>query len=146
MTSGYFSTPDFVILGVQADDGVYVYASKDLTKAELEAITERREIDPDGIWRRFESGRTTIILTATMREVILVKGDTYAEAFRSLFASWTPPEPERFTTSIVTASMSKHHKMLNRLEPHLGCVICRGPLQPDGVCRTCDAPSPAGGT
>lgn len=34
-------------------------------------------------------------------------------------------------------TIQRHHLVLNRLEPHLGCVVCRGPLT-GGVCPTCD--------
>lgn len=34
-------------------------------------------------------------------------------------------------------NISKHRRVLNRLEPHLGCVVCRGPLI-DGRCAECD--------
>jgi hypothetical protein len=34
-------------------------------------------------------------------------------------------------------NIQRHHRVLNRLESHLGCVVCRGPLT-EGVCPTCD--------
>ena len=38
----------------------------------------------------------------------------------------------------VRRSMAEHRDVLNRLEPHLGCVVCRGPLT-DGRCEACNA-------
>ena len=32
----------------------------------------------------------------------------------------------------------ENRKILNRLESHLGCVVCRGPLTLDGACLVCD--------
>lgn len=37
--------------------------------------------------------------------------------------------------------IARNRAVLNRLEPHLGCVVCRGPLT-DGVCSTCDSARP----
>ena len=32
----------------------------------------------------------------------------------------------------------KDRRILNRLEPHLGCVVCRGRLDANGRCSACD--------
>lgn len=42
------------------------------------------------------------------------------------------------------ALMDRHRDVLNRLEPHLGCVTCKGKLVDDGICPTCD-PCSCGG-
>jgi hypothetical protein len=86
--------PDWVMLGVSAEDGVYVYASSDLTQAELEAVADEMEMPTDGWFRRFEVINRRYIITATMKTITIAKGDTYGEAIRNLFGSWTPPEPE----------------------------------------------------
>lgn len=36
----------------------------------------------------------------------------------------------------VNTSIRKHIAVLNRLESHLGCVVCHGPLT-DGRCPKC---------
>jgi predicted amidophosphoribosyltransferase len=38
--------------------------------------------------------------------------------------------------------MLRHIDVLNRLDPHLGCIICRGPLT-DGRCPVCQPDEPA---
>lgn len=81
--------PDFVILGVPAEDAVYVYASQDLTKAELEAVVEEERVRSLADWR---PPRREYTLTATMKAFTVARGETYADAFRALFESWTPPE------------------------------------------------------
>ena len=35
------------------------------------------------------------------------------------------------------ANIRKYFRVLNKLEPHLGCVICRGSLT-DGACPRCE--------
>lgn len=37
----------------------------------------------------------------------------------------------------IKRSVRENRRVLNQLEPHLGCVVCRGPLT-DGVCPSCD--------
>ncbi len=44
--------------------------------------------------------------------------------------------PERLSAR-VKALMTENRAVLNRLESHLGCVACRGPLT-NGVCPRCD--------
>jgi tRNA G26 N,N-dimethylase Trm1 len=48
-------------------------------------------------------------------------------------------EPQGFVVNreAIKENVRRHHRMLNRLEPHLGCVVCRG-LLIDGICPTCD--------
>jgi hypothetical protein len=41
----------------------------------------------------------------------------------------------------LSESTRTNHRLLNRLESHLGCVVCRGPLT-DGVCAPCGAAWP----
>lgn len=49
----------------------------------------------------------------------------------------TPEFKERLRSNI-----DKHRDVLNRLESHLGCVTCRGPLV-DGRCERCDGEAEA---
>jgi hypothetical protein len=95
MNSQYRMRPDWVMLGVSAEDGVYIFASSDLTEAELEAVADEHEVFSDSIFRRFEPINRRFYLRATMKTFTMVKGATYGEALRNLFNSWTPPEPER---------------------------------------------------
>ena len=41
----------------------------------------------------------------------------------------------------IKGTVRRYHRVLNRLESHLGCVLCHGPLT-DGVCRACDGTAP----
>jgi hypothetical protein len=50
-------------------------------------------------------------------------------------SDWDQPNPVK--REDIRRSIREHRKVLNRLEPHLGCVVCRGPLT-EGVCPTCD--------
>jgi hypothetical protein len=57
---------------------------------------------------------------------------------RGTDTSWLAVHPENVLQgSRVKENIGRHHRVLNRLDPHLGCVVCRGPLT-DGVCPTCD--------
>ena len=46
----------------------------------------------------------------------------------------------------IRESMNRNRRLLNRLEPHLGCVVCHGPLDTDCRCARCDetVPEPPG--
>ena len=85
--------PDWVVLGVQQGAKVAVYASKELTDAELRYEVDRYEEirwDP-----RFVVGpRPRIEMEVRMNTFIVVVADTYEQAFRRLFDTWSP-EPER---------------------------------------------------
>lgn len=49
------------------------------------------------------------------------------------------PESDTAFLARIQASVIRHRKVLNRLEPHLGCVICRTTLEDDGRhCPVCD--------
>jgi hypothetical protein len=39
----------------------------------------------------------------------------------------------------VRRSIERHWRVLNRLDPHLGCIRCGRILYPDGRCEVCDA-------
>lgn len=95
MTHSYFA-PDWVMLGVAGDDGsVYIYASSDMTQAELEAVRDEPDLfDPYDASRTFRQD-LRIILRAEMKTVTVVRGETYAQALRILLQGWTPPEPAR---------------------------------------------------
>jgi hypothetical protein len=81
--------PDWVVLGVPAADGkVAVLASKDLNEAELS-----REVDyVHDFWggARIRALPARNTLTVEMRTYTVVVADSYAEAFRTLFDTWSP--------------------------------------------------------
>lgn len=86
------SRPDFAMVGGQSDGKFYVIASKTLTQAEL-------SYEADYLDRMyFDRGRVLdrqwYTLSAEMRDITMVVGDSYAECFATLFAEWDPtPEP-----------------------------------------------------
>lgn len=80
--------PDWVVLGTPAGDGKFaVIASKDLNEAEL-----GREVDYIEDWTgsRIRTPAVRNTLTVEMRTYTVVVADSYAEAFRTLFATWSP--------------------------------------------------------
>ncbi|WP_143546286.1 hypothetical protein [Rhodococcus sp. 14-2496-1d] len=79
--------PDFVMVGVSTDDGVMLLASNELTEAEL-------DVERD-IVRDFLGSRQTVVnerytLSAEMRRYVTIVAPTYADAFATLFKTWTP--------------------------------------------------------
>lgn len=88
--------PDWVVLGAHQHDGkVAVYASKDLTDAEL-----RYDIDYDDDPYEFAYIRHRCVrrgiyhVTVGMRTFTVVVADTYEQALRTLFETWSPePDP-----------------------------------------------------
>lgn len=81
--------PQFVILGFPEGDGVVVLASSTLTEGEL--ISEYGYVDSWGIEppiRMFDQDRHT--LTVVMKDYVIARGATYAEAFGKLFGTWDP--------------------------------------------------------
>lgn len=88
-----FRPPDFIVVGGQYDDQVYLLASKTLTEAEL-----KKDIRyPDVFDRR--SARLThdvdIKIIAGIKDYVWVRADTYAEAWQTLFAQWSPRQEDR---------------------------------------------------
>lgn len=86
--------PDWVVLGTPTTDGkVAIYASKDLTEAELRYEAEH---DYDFLAMRTVLLSRRIELTVGMRTYTVVVADTYEQALRHLFDTWSP-EPDRPT-------------------------------------------------
>lgn len=54
----------------------------------------------------------------------------------------TPPDPA--TPGVIDQAKRRHIAVLNKLESHLGCVVCRGPLD-EGRCPTCQSGASEGG-
>lgn len=84
--------PDFAMVGGQSDGKFYVIASKTLTQAELSYEVEYRDrLYFERSWTR---DREWYTLSAEMRDITMVVGDSYADCFASLFAEWDPtPAP-----------------------------------------------------
>jgi hypothetical protein len=80
--------PDWAIIGLPTFDGrVQVIASKDLTQVELEAKTRRYEFEFDDRMLGYDRIYT---VTFEMSTFTIVIADSYPEAFRTLFDSWSP--------------------------------------------------------
>ncbi|HKU53030.1 MAG TPA: hypothetical protein VJQ25_11215 [Nitrospira sp.] len=84
----YIHAPDWVMLGVTVDDGVLVFASDELTQAEL-----REEVDVDIM----AFGTVHVVdalkhyeLNAETRSFTWARGATYAEAIQTLMRTWAP--------------------------------------------------------
>lgn len=90
------SRPDFVMLGTTVEDGVLLIASDTLTSAEIEQRWDQIEVTTWGDnRRRHVPGLRWCELHAEMHDLHVIHAPNYAEAFRNLFADWTPPTPER---------------------------------------------------
>ena len=88
--------PDWVVFGTpEADGKVAVYASKDLTRAEIEARCESGVgYDLLDEMRTFAIQVRRYTLTVEMKTFTMVVADSYPQAFEYLFRSWSP-EPDR---------------------------------------------------
>jgi hypothetical protein len=95
-----FARPDWVMTGMPAPDGrpgVWLLASKELTRADIESVSERapdmwlddpRDVLPGPVISR------RVTLSVGMRHFIIIEAADYPTAFRDLFARWSPePEP-----------------------------------------------------
>lgn len=86
--------PDWVVLGTPTGDGrVAVYASKDLDQAELASEVDHDEIRV-AMFDRFYRPVRRFTLSVDMRQYVIVVADTYPDALRRLFETWTP-EPDQ---------------------------------------------------
>lgn len=61
------------------------------------------------------------------------RNDPAEDAFRRLLSGTHMDEKRRRIESL----KFQHRRVLNRLDPHRGCVVCRGPLD-NGRCLSCD--------
>ena len=89
---GDFGTkPDWLMIGVQCDDGVVIIASQELSSAELaKVVVDYDPFDPD---RFFLTGDSWDV-TARMSRFVIVKGVDYPDALVRLIQHWTPPVNE----------------------------------------------------
>jgi hypothetical protein len=104
--------PDWVMLGVPgpvdpavgAEEGVWLYASKDLTAAQLKAEVDE-EAERDWMEQAIEPGfllgalppppRPIITITATLKSFVVVQAPDYPTAFEALFKRWRPEAAAR---------------------------------------------------
>jgi hypothetical protein len=94
-----YSHPDFVLFGI-ADSygGVILFASKALSKAELESRVHGLEKTLIGSRTMYlEDRRTTF--SCEFRDFTMIRADTYIDALRSLLTTWKPPEPPNQLTA-----------------------------------------------
>lgn len=103
--------PDWVLVGCPGElppdmgggAGVWLYASKDLTRAELEAeVSEtayrmwEEECLASGLLSGLPPPQPEYRITATMRRFIVIMARDYQAAFAALFKQWSPePDPRR---------------------------------------------------
>lgn len=89
---GIPQAPDFIVVGGKYGDGVILLASKQLSYVELREEFDhlnvlRKEYDPPAVHR--------ILLTAKMRDYIMVREDSYPQAWQTLFDRWTPENDQQ---------------------------------------------------
>lgn len=95
-----YMLPDWVILGTanRDGDGVIIYASADLTEAELRVV-ERSDLSdgwpgPKEAFLR-ASRVDHVVMSTKMKTYIWVRGATYEDALRTLFEQWEPKRQDR---------------------------------------------------
>lgn len=88
--------PDFVLLGIPAPAGVELWASTELSYAELEAEVRHSDVYWDDPRDAFpiETSRT-FTLRAGLRKFVVVRAPSYREALAHLLAQpgWEPGGP-----------------------------------------------------
>jgi hypothetical protein len=83
--------PDWVMCGTQWPGGqVAIFASTELNQAELEGQRDSYDIDPFALLGPVRTPPMRYTLSVEMRTFVIVVGDTYEQAFRSLFEQWSP--------------------------------------------------------
>lgn len=86
--SGMFGVPDFILVGVRYGDGVTLFASTDLTEAQLKrevARIQQVEVAPHMI-ARVPVEKTTV--TAQLKTFTVIHADDYPSALASLQDLW----------------------------------------------------------
>jgi hypothetical protein len=94
---GISSRPDWVMCGVTLPSGgVRLIASKELTRADLEAQWERAYPQFD-TWEVLSPpfGHARITLTTEIRGFVMIEAPDYPAAFKALFEDWAPQAPPR---------------------------------------------------
>jgi hypothetical protein len=89
-----FQSPDWVMVGMPHGDGVRLLASKDMTRAGLQAEYDR-QFARIGIVDLPIPVPPRITLTAGMLTFVVIDAPDYPAAFRALFEQWTPGPGQR---------------------------------------------------
>jgi hypothetical protein len=94
-----FGRPDWVMLGVPGPvpgGKVWLIASRELTRAELEVAVNYEDIWDDEVFP-VTSVLTSrkITLSCQMGKFVLIEADDYAAAFNALFEQWSPQPGQR---------------------------------------------------
>lgn len=97
--TGWYSKPDWVILGEVRDDGkIMLIASMGLTRAVLNVERTYSKADLYD-YRHLQKPASVIMscnLTVAMSAFVVVIANTYEEALRDLFTRWSPTgEPQK---------------------------------------------------
>lgn len=86
--------PEWVILGAPQPDGsVMIFASSELSTAELKAEVKTHDIRSTDSWPVRKTVEPTYTLTVVMPNFVMIHAPTYADALKHLFTKWSPPEP-----------------------------------------------------
>lgn len=87
---GLRAKPDWVVIGInRGSQGVWLYASTELTSSELRVKTRADRLRLDDWFRRSETDRT-ITLSVDMKTFVVVHAPDYASAWEFLFTQWRP--------------------------------------------------------
>lgn len=114
-TDGELLRPEWVILGVKTTDGVNVYASSTLSRAEMEAEVRHHQATsiPGGFARRAPIA-ISYRLRVAMGSFVVVWGPDYPTALRELLNHWSPGEDPMGEAYAIGASMPEPPRELDR--------------------------------
>lgn len=104
--------PDFVVSGYQNDeDGlIYLFASKELTRARL---SEEQPLRENRLLNQWDlDGPLRIDLTATMKNYVIVSAPTYPQAWEELFKIWSAESDNE--KAIGTTTLGKYAEITAR--------------------------------
>lgn len=96
--SQYRMDPEWVIFGVQHSGGVMIFASTELTRAEIEIEYDTPEFQ-FGPLRSAMDSKMRIELRIGMLSYVMATGETFQEAMARLFAEWNPDPTATTITS-----------------------------------------------
>lgn len=90
MPGEFIPDPEWVMLGISQPEGVCVFASRELSMAELRhALIHNAGVMFDGATGRNEFSKAWE-LSVTMKDVYWATGTDYGDAIRRLFDEWSP--------------------------------------------------------
>jgi len=89
--------PVFAVTGGLLEDGrVRLFASKDLTRAELQVVVDHTDVTWDGVNVDTRATGYQITLGTRMRHFIIIDAPDWDAAWDYLFKHWSPkPEPKK---------------------------------------------------